>query len=418
MTAPLRLIDDPADPLHSLLREAEIEPPAGARERVWHSLREEALARAGLAEPPRLTDSPSVPGALLSRTARLEPTAAARARVRMRLHGRHRPSPRAAVRTLLLGTAVAATAALVVTSWPPSVLRTAPASAPPAPTVAAREWTAPADAAVQVRVDGLGTMWLGPGTHASLADDGRLQLGPGRFALRADRREASRPLVVAHAGVEVRVLGTVFAIDAAETVRVYLHEGEVEVHRADRSERLQAGRWWSTAPGPIPHAPWAEQVTEALEAGVPVPPQAASAPSTRPTALRPAPATVRAHAPGPDALIDAALERFEHGGTADALAAADACVQRCDAQGRLLARFLKARLLQQAGDLDAARALVAEARRTPDAERLAALSFAQRAHALDRAGEHERARRIATYALALDPDAPHAAELRWLVGEP
>lgn len=416
MTAPRRLIDDPDDPLHALLREAQIEPPAGARERVWHSLREEALARAGLAEPTRLFDSPSVSGALLTRAARLEPTASARARVRMRLHGRTRPATRAAVRTLLLGTAVAATAALVVTSWPPSVLRSDPVAAPPAPTVAAREWTAPANAAALVQVDGLGAMWLGPGTHASLVDDGRLELGPGRFALRADRREASRPLVVAHAGVEVRVLGTVFAIDAAETVRVYLQEGEVEVLRADRSERLIAGQWWSTAPGPIPHAPWAEQVTEALEAGVPVPPQAATAPSMRPSALRPAP--VRARELGPDALLDAALGRFEHGGAADALEAADACLQGCDPQGRLLARFLKARLLQQAGDLDSARALVAEARRTPEAERVAALSFAQRAHALVRAGEHERARRMATYALALDPDAPHAAGLRWLLGEP
>ncbi|HTJ40670.1 MAG TPA: FecR domain-containing protein [Kofleriaceae bacterium] len=73
-----------------------------------------------------------------------------------------------------------------------------------------------------------------------------IELGRGRIELDVPHRADRAPLVV-HAGdVDVIDVGTIFSVTRAEDVTVEVKEGEVQVARGGRIERVAAGQRWAS----------------------------------------------------------------------------------------------------------------------------------------------------------------------------
>lgn len=295
---------DGADDLAAIVASARtaVEPPPGAQLRIWRRLEEEALARAGVAEPVRLQESDEELAPLLRAAGAFEPPAGRRTRLLLALEPRRPASRRFAV-PAFAGLAAAAVAAAFVafdsehdpmtpgaeeapvavatgTIPVPAVepLPTMPAD--PAPALRAGDTFAAGRGDRRLRVPTMGDMVLGQAqVRVARADaEGlRLELTGGRLALHADKRPKESPLVIAVADVEVRVVGTVFTVDATHRagVSVVVGEGIVEVRRGRETVRVTAGQVWSSPglraePTDEGGQRWAARSMRIVAAGVPL----------------------------------------------------------------------------------------------------------------------------------------------------
>ncbi len=94
---------------------------------------------------------------------------------------------------------------------------------------------------------------VGEGATVSLSSGeggSRISLGAGRVVVSAQKRPASRALVVEASGIEVRVVGTLFAVERTEQrVEVRVEEGRVIVRDASGERPVSAGQAWSSVAG-------------------------------------------------------------------------------------------------------------------------------------------------------------------------
>lgn len=284
----------------------EAGPADGARERVWQALATEALARSGAAEPARLVDSDPALRPVLVATTEAEPPIGSRARLLCRVEPRRAPA------FGLAAMALAAALALVL-------LR--PATPPPAPTSSAATAAALPSLAVNIEkglektgtnpgalaagdalvltgaaparfhVAGVGEVVLaGRGARLTLArhdaDGVELALSGGLVAIHAEKRRRESPLTVVAGDTRVQVVGTIFAVEAQGTgANVAVHEGLVAVTRGAEEHRLGAGQGWRMGEPPDRAPP--SHLAAALLAGL-TGDTAAAATATTPVEAQPA----------------------------------------------------------------------------------------------------------------------------------
>lgn len=106
---------------------------------------------------------------------------------------------------------------------------------------------------------------LKEGSRASLGA-GELRLAQGGVCISAQKRSSKRALVVVAPGYAVRVVGTVFSVDAAPgRLEVRVNEGAVEVSGPTGKLVLRAGESWSSEEG---KAAKAMEEADALAAGL------------------------------------------------------------------------------------------------------------------------------------------------------
>jgi ferric-dicitrate binding protein FerR (iron transport regulator) len=246
--------DDPA--VVALVKEAaSVEPPPGSRERIWNRLMEEHAARAGLSEPRRLLATDDLSAQLLARAAALEPPFARGPRLYRAMEARRRPRYAFAG----VGGLAAAFALLLVLR---SNHSTAPVTSPAlvvhahgsevASELAVGGSLAPQSDDARWQVDGVGDTVLSGGGKVTLvsADSHgvRLALGSGRLALHATKRSPTAPLVIEAGGVEVRVVGTILAVEVRPAgAAVFVHEGLVQVTANGEETLVAAGQSWPTS---------------------------------------------------------------------------------------------------------------------------------------------------------------------------
>ncbi len=309
-----------SDPeLRSLLLRAALEPPAGLKERVLREVTEEALARLGLAEPARLAAASDPAALLLSRAATLDPPAGRRARGLLRLTpGPRRRRPAFVLAPLALAAALTGlvlflwprahpptgTSLAVGTFGPVAVLRAGALLAPHATLEVGDALTALSNDPQRLRLAGVGDFFFG-GQGGRLAleknDAGGvlLALSGGRIAVHAVHRPPTAPLVVEAGDTRVRIVGTIFSVDATgPNVRVAVREGLVRVTRGTQVTFVGSGQVWSASAGVSRSRPpsWANTLMQTL-AGRAVPRPAPSAPGTARVAASVPPATSLAKAP-------------------------------------------------------------------------------------------------------------------------
>jgi hypothetical protein len=212
--------------------------------------------------------------------------------------------------------------------------------------------------------------------------------------------DPDRRFVVDAAGVEVRVVGTIFAVEVAgEHVVVGVERGVVEVAAGDRVTRLEAGEELRV------EAPDDDIVIEAdteLEAH--------AREAVRPKA--------RASAPVPsiEELLDEADSARARGDASRAAAALSELVSRYPRDPRAYSASFQLGKVQRGRGLHAAaaRAFSACVRRAPKGA-LAEDARAEAAASFSAAGEHEKARKAAEAYLAQYPAGTHAGRMRLLL---
>jgi TolA-binding protein len=153
--------------------------------------------------------------------------------------------------SLLLLAVIAGAIAVLAPRSPDLGLTPYFASGSPALTIplgsSSREISAPEGGVVRAEIGAAGHIsLLGPG-RALLANDARLVLEGGLLIAEIDH--GAIPGFTVEAGeVEVRVVGTIFSVDARdrERITVFVARGAVEIHtRSGGSTRLAAGQRWS-----------------------------------------------------------------------------------------------------------------------------------------------------------------------------